>query len=219
MCQIACLYTLNIKLEIKSKRIASVNGTTMHLRPSEIRYTQRTISVRFSKDSEHPNYQIGETLDDLLSGQLNIADIPLIKVFKEDGVWHTHDNRRLWVFKKLEELGECTKVPVQREVAAAKEKRTASNQGLKVTVRGDPGGELWKKKEASIGGKPKLHRGSPKSHNKTKSRRELKCESTEPMYSVDGHTEYSGESESECIADGKRHVIQQEIQQRKKKKL
>lgn len=52
----------------------------MWLAPSEIYYSQDSISNRFGKSTEHAGVLIGETLDDILSGDCSIDDIGTIEV-------------------------------------------------------------------------------------------------------------------------------------------
>lgn len=84
----------------------------MKLAPSEIHYSQDSISNRFGKSTQHSGVLIGETLDKILTGDCSIFDINTIQVVRRNGVYLTADNRRLWIFKKLEEMGECTEIPV-----------------------------------------------------------------------------------------------------------
>lgn len=84
----------------------------MKLAPSEIHYSQDSISNRFGKSTEHAGVLIGETLDKLLTGECGIFDINTIQIVHRNGIYITVDNRRLWIFKKLEEMGECTEIPV-----------------------------------------------------------------------------------------------------------
>ena len=64
----------------------------LHVKPSDIRYIQ--------------------TLDDLIEGQISVYDIPVISVQTIGDKWVPADNRRLWVFKHLEQIGKCEKIPV-----------------------------------------------------------------------------------------------------------
>ena len=69
------------------------------LAPSEIRYSQDSISNTFRSGQN-----IGETLDEIVSDPDTANRIPKISVFNKDDKWFTSDNRRLWVFKKAEEI-------------------------------------------------------------------------------------------------------------------
>ena len=54
-----------------------------------------------------------ETVNDILLGQCQITEIPRISVVRIGDVWVTADNRRLWVFRVLESLGQCDTVTVK----------------------------------------------------------------------------------------------------------
>ncbi|XP_021362057.1 uncharacterized protein LOC110455929 [Mizuhopecten yessoensis] len=116
----------------------------MDLRPSQIRFSQDSINNKFDKKSAHAKRPIGETLDALLKGECDISHIPPITVVDRDGVWFTVDNRRLWVFRKLEELGKCTKISVKKGYRIPSKKFTTVNEGRSVTLRHDAGGSHWK---------------------------------------------------------------------------
>ncbi|KAJ8318961.1 hypothetical protein KUTeg_004052 [Tegillarca granosa] len=87
--------------------------TILSLPPSEIRYTQDSIGTTFGRSTRHAFQPIGETLDDLLKGRCSINTIPSISVTWKNGKVYSADNRRLWVFKKAEELGSCNSIPVR----------------------------------------------------------------------------------------------------------
>lgn len=86
----------------------------MKLAPSEIHYSQDSITNRFGKSTEHAGVLIGETLAKMLTVDCSIFDINTIQVVRRNGVYLTADNRRLWIFKMLEEMGECTQIPVHK---------------------------------------------------------------------------------------------------------
>ena len=69
---------------------------------------------------------------------------------QRNGKWVTADNRRLWVFRQLERLGKCDKIPVRITYYISDDKFTSSNGGEYVSVRGPPGGR-WHKKRTSSG--------------------------------------------------------------------
>ncbi|KAK3612470.1 hypothetical protein CHS0354_032086 [Potamilus streckersoni] len=112
----------------------------LYLQPSHIRYSQDSINNYFDSKSIHSNIRIGETLDDLCEGRCRIEDIENISVVKKDGMWFTADNRRLWVFRNLERLGKCTKIPVYVTNYIPNHKFTTDNDGESVFVRRNPGG-------------------------------------------------------------------------------
>lgn len=110
----------------------------MHLRPSRIYFSQDSISNRFGRSTEHAGVMIGETLDDILTGECSIYDIDPIEVETQNGVYRTADNRRLWIFKKLEELGECTTIPICLISAIDSSAKCETEKTIR--VRGTQGG-------------------------------------------------------------------------------
>ncbi|KAJ8317888.1 hypothetical protein KUTeg_002979, partial [Tegillarca granosa] len=114
--------------------------TKLSLPPSEIRYTQESIGRTFGRCTNHAFKPIGETLDELLTGMCSVYSIPNISVIWKNGKYYSAENRRLWVFKKAEELGKCNK-----ESYIPPFKWTTQNDGESLYVRGDPGGSCWKK--------------------------------------------------------------------------
>lgn len=108
---------------------------------SRIYFSQDSISNRFGRSTKHAGVLIGETLDKLLTGECSIFDIDPIRVARRRGVYVTEDNRRLWIFKKLEKKGKCTKVPVIKvdEISSSKPFKRPT-----VEVRRDPGSILWR---------------------------------------------------------------------------
>lgn len=110
------------------------------LAPSRIYYSQDSISNKFGKSTEHTGVLIGETLDKLLTGECSIHDIKTIQVVCRNGMYLSADNRRLWIFKKLEELGECTEIPIRVTHYINPQKCVT---GSTIRIRGNPGGNLW----------------------------------------------------------------------------
>lgn len=115
----------------------------MYLRPSEIRFSQDSIGSTFGSYTSHPFKQIGETLDEILTGKINVNSIPSISVCKKDGKWFTADNRRLWVLQEAEKLGKCREICVRETSYINYNKFTTVNNGLSVYIRGNPGGYVW----------------------------------------------------------------------------
>lgn len=114
----------------------------MILAPSEIYYSQDSISNRFGKSTDHAGQLIGELLDDILTGKCSISKITTIEVVRRNDKFITGDNRRLWVFKKLQELGKCKEIPIFLTSSIDSRKSVI---GLTIEVRGDPGGHLWRR--------------------------------------------------------------------------
>jgi len=115
----------------------------MEIKPSQIFYSQDSILNRFSDYTRHANKNIGETLDHLLVGRCNVDDILTMNVMKRNGEWFISDNRRLWVFRKAEEIGFLETVKVNVIYYISNNKFTTVNYGRSVRVRkGDPGGRI-----------------------------------------------------------------------------
>lgn len=116
---------------------------TCQLYPSEILYSQGTISNRFDTKSAHSDMTIGEVLDDIVDGRCRIDDIPMISVVRLNYRWVTRDNRRLWIFKQLERLGLCDKIRVRQYSDIPSKKLNSSTDGQTVKVRGGGPGGYW----------------------------------------------------------------------------
>lgn len=117
----------------------------VHLKPCEIRYSQDSISNTFDSRSSHSNVHIGETLDDLIEGRIDVHDIPEISVQKMGDKWISADNRRLWVFKHLEKFTKCETIPCTVVYIIPPAKRSSTNDGMSVKIRGggNPGGRYF----------------------------------------------------------------------------
>lgn len=113
----------------------------MMLAPSGIYYSQDSISNMFGISTEHAGVLIGETLDKILTGECNIYDIKTIKVMRRRGRYLTANKRRLWIFKRLEELGECKKIPTHITYCFNPQKSVTDST---IEVEGNPGGHLWR---------------------------------------------------------------------------
>ncbi|XP_063397459.1 uncharacterized protein LOC134681749 [Mytilus trossulus] len=156
----------------------------MELKPSEIFYSQDSIMNRFGDYTSHGNTYIGETLDQLLKGHCNVNSIPTISVVKKYGKWYTSDNRRLWVFRKAEDLGFLETIYVNEAYYLNENKFTTENGGESIRVRGrTPGGSLWRS------WKPKrpnssFQRSIPTSYNLNTSNALFSQRNTSPSYPV-----------------------------------
>lgn len=115
----------------------------MYLRPSEIRFSHDSIGRTFGRYTPHPYKPIGETLDDILTGKINVNSIPTISVYKRDGQWFTANNRRLWVLQEAEKRGKCSEIYVSETTLVKFRNFTTTNNGVSVLVRGNPGGYVW----------------------------------------------------------------------------
>lgn len=118
---------------------------TVKLSPSEIFFSQDSISNCFGSYTPHRNKTIGETLDDIISGKSTLTALPTINVIKKGNKWVTADNRRLWVFKKLQKLGKCHTIDA---VVTYFIKPTKCYILSSTRVRGNEGGTLWRSLES-----------------------------------------------------------------------
>ena len=70
---------------------------TLQLRPSDIRYSQDSISIYFRDDSSGT---ILDLFEKIINGEINVSFLPRIQVADYDGNWMAFEgNRRLFVFK------------------------------------------------------------------------------------------------------------------------
>ena len=100
---------------------------------------------KFGDYTTHGDTYIGETLDQLLNGNCNVQSIPEISVVQMHGKWFTSDNRRLWVFRKAEEIGFLKQIEVKKIGYIRDDKLTTENGGTSIRVRrGGPGGITWR---------------------------------------------------------------------------
>ncbi|XP_052679850.1 uncharacterized protein LOC128160549 [Crassostrea angulata] len=116
----------------------------MYLRPLDICFSHDSIGRSFGRCTSHPYRPIGETLDDILTGKINVDSISSISVYKKNKKWFTADNRRLWVFQEAEKRGKCSEIYVRETLYIDNNKFTTKNNGVSVYVRGNPGGYLWR---------------------------------------------------------------------------
>jgi hypothetical protein len=123
----------------------------INLAPSEIRYSQDSISNSFGDSTHHADQKIGETLDEIVMDSDKANFIPNISVFNKDGKWFTSDNRRLWVFKKAEELGILSSIDVYVTYEINYSKFTTTCDGRCVRVRSNnTGGYLWRSLQRQV---------------------------------------------------------------------
>ncbi|XP_052772314.1 uncharacterized protein LOC128211495 [Mya arenaria] len=117
----------------------------MLLKPSEIFFSQNNISYSFSAPGRFKDNRIGDTLDDIIKGNIKVHQFPPISVTKKPGgnKWFTLDNRRLWIFHRLEAHGMCKEIDVNVVEYSLQHGRkfTSNNGGVAISVRGFPGGE------------------------------------------------------------------------------
>ena len=102
------------------------------MKPSKIFYSQDSIKEKF--DNGHT---ICSTLSVCKKHSFVRNKIPRIRVCQKNGKMYTLDNRRLWVFKKLEAEGYITDIPVKTvsNDRLTPEKFTTKNGGESVEIR------------------------------------------------------------------------------------
>ena len=105
----------------------------MRICPSNIRFSHDSISHRFSCGRF-----IDDTRDELLSGRIDVKDIPKMVVARVSGLWFARSgNRRLWVFQILEQQGLLHTIDVQvTDDHIPRRFFTTKNFGVSVRVRG-----------------------------------------------------------------------------------
>ncbi|CAH1800154.1 unnamed protein product [Owenia fusiformis] len=112
-------------------------NATEYMRPSEIYYTQDSIGVRFTDG----NF-LSDVYYSIIEGNLNPnEDIPPLTVVYHDGKPFALGCRRLYIYKKLEELDVIRKVIVeistpQRESHRFQKLLTTQNGGTSIELRG-----------------------------------------------------------------------------------
>lgn len=158
------------------------------LSPSEIFFSQDSISNCFGSYTPHRNKTIGETLDDIISGKCTLTALPTINVIKKGNEWVTADNRRLWVFKKLQKLGKCHTIDA---VVSYFIKPTKCHILSSTRVRGKEGGTLWRSLESK---QPNPYYRTPV--NPFISQREASLDSM----SLSDRTEHSSEASSQMCS-------------------
>lgn len=112
----------------------STNLGIMKLKPSEIFFLQDSISNKWGEQSFCRSKLVGETLDELLTEHIAVKDIPNITVVIKDGKFYTADNRRLWIFRKAEELGFVHAIEVDHVTRrhVKRKKFTSKNGGISI---------------------------------------------------------------------------------------
>ena len=101
-------------------------GAVQGIDPFEVRFSQRTVSIRFRKPFDR------QTIDDLAealrTGQVQPEDVEPIRLVRRGGLLYTLDNRRLEAFRRV-----GVRVPFRmatpREVRRLQWKFDTENQG------------------------------------------------------------------------------------------
>ena len=124
----------------------------LFLKPSEIRFTQAKCSPNFRNGSP-----ISETYLQLADGSIEKRDVEMLRVveYNRDGNMYSVDNRRLAVFRLLEQNGHAKVVKV-RVLARSelhegewKKKFSTTTDGRSITISGPEGWTVGINKEAT----------------------------------------------------------------------
>ena len=114
-----------------------MSGALMTLSPAEIRYTQDSIKNKFRNGR-----LLSYTFAQLLYSRLSVSSLEDIECVQKDGHWWAlSGNRRLYVYKKLQEAGKIVNITVrQRSLALSAvefaKRLTTKCSGLSITCRG-----------------------------------------------------------------------------------
>lgn len=85
------------------------------IKPSQIYFTHSKICGKFTGCGK----LLTDTLNEIVTNQTSVNQIPQIKVFytEIDGMikYYSENNRRLWLFKQLEQLNKLTVISVRLE--------------------------------------------------------------------------------------------------------
>ena len=112
---------------------------TVYPKPSEIRFTHGVIEQRFSDGTP-----LEETFRKILNGEIlmNAKTMPPLVVMYYGGYWYViKGNRRLYLLRKLEQLGIISNIKVVRQPFDGfllERNYTTTNAGMSATVKGRP---------------------------------------------------------------------------------
>jgi len=100
------------------------------LSPSDIRFMHRRINPRF-KDGRSLN----ATVDQIASGQMSVRALPTIRVVERNGLYYSFDNRRLYVYRALQQKGKLDSILVNVvDISLFQPKRFSTiNNGLTIS--------------------------------------------------------------------------------------
>ncbi|KAK3578611.1 hypothetical protein CHS0354_002183 [Potamilus streckersoni] len=107
------------------------------MRPSQLRFTHDSISSRF-KDG----HTMEETFMQLLNGEISLKEVRSLVAMEYQGYWFVvRGNRRLYIMKKLEDIGNISTISVLLQTFDQQvfvKQFSTKNMGLSLKVRGDP---------------------------------------------------------------------------------
>src|SRR6218665_3910288 len=108
------------------------------MRPSDILYTQDSIGGRFT-DGRY----LSDVFEQLLNRRISVEELGVIEIVEESFLyWALTGNRRLYLYQKLENLGQVSTIPV-RELSLSDfwvrqrlaERKTTTSDGIMIKMR------------------------------------------------------------------------------------
>lgn len=111
--------------------LSKLKGSVDNISPTEIRFTQDSISKNLSDGRS-----VQDLIDGLSSGSISPDSIPPIRIFQKDGNIYALDNRRLYAFQQAgisPKTVWATPAEIARETAW---KMSTTNGGTSIIVRG-----------------------------------------------------------------------------------
>ncbi|XP_078481546.1 uncharacterized protein LOC144742627 [Ciona intestinalis] len=105
----------------------------IELSPAEIRFLQDSIGPYFRSGGS-----VNECIYDILRGRSDINTFPKIRIVKRDNLFWSLDNRRLYIFRVLEERGHIRTITARLlpEFRFDEDKFTSKNNGVSIYLRG-----------------------------------------------------------------------------------
>ena len=104
----------------------------MKLKPLDVYFSQDSIRCVFRN-----GVSVNETIDSVIDGKVQVADIPHITVVKLNERYYSQNNRRLYIFRVLHCLGYLNEIWVNTSTRVNFKQFTTKNKGESVRVRGD----------------------------------------------------------------------------------
>ncbi|KAI8914375.1 hypothetical protein EDD86DRAFT_273454 [Gorgonomyces haynaldii] len=105
----------------------------MDIDPAIIYFTHSKIRNRFSGCGK----LLQETLEEILNGTTTVAQIPKIRVIydQETDRYYSLNNRRLWLFKQLKQLGKLDTILVELRRPETKQEARLGKQTLSLNAK------------------------------------------------------------------------------------
>ena len=117
--------------------VGQIPGTSTGLARGGLRSTD---SIRFTQDSISTTFRngrpVGELVDGLRSGRVLPDDIPPIRIFEQDNLTYTLDNRRLFAADQAGVDIQTIPATAEEIVRELPRKFTTPNEGTIIGVRG-----------------------------------------------------------------------------------